>query len=150
MNIKHHDITWETISSLACTLALQLEGKDHFDTIICIGRGGMIPARLLSERLDIKDIQFCKCHSYIGIRKQAEMQIEDTLQNVKGKTVLVVDDCLTSGKTINAVYDLLTNKGATSIYIAVLYKNIHVEYPVQFAAQYDADREWLVFPWENR
>lgn len=62
------------------------------------------------------------------------MQIEDTLQNIKGKTVLVVDDCLTSGKTINAVYNLLANKGATSIYIAVLYKNIHTEYPIQFAA----------------
>lgn len=150
MNIKHHDITWETISSLACTLALQLEEKADFDTIVCVGRGGMVPARLLSERLDIKDIQFCKCHSYIGVRKQAEMHIEDTLQNVEGKNVLVVDDCLTSGKTINAVCKLLENKNATSVYVAVLYKNIHTEYPVQFAAQYDADREWLVFPWENR
>lgn len=130
MNIKHHDITWETISSLACTLALQLEEKDDFDTIICIGRGGMVPARLLSERLGIKDIQFCKCHSYVGIGKQAELEIEDTLQDVEGKTVLVVDDCLTSGKTMNAVYNLLANKGARSIYIAVLYKNIHTEYPV--------------------
>lgn len=56
IRIKHHDISWETISSLACSLALQLEGKVNFSTIVCVGRGGMVPARLLSERLDIEDI----------------------------------------------------------------------------------------------
>ncbi len=151
MNIKHHDITWETISSLACTLALQLEEKDDFDTIICIGRGGMVPARLLSERLDVPDIQICKCSSYVGVCKQAEVKIEDTLKNLKGKIVLVVDDCMTSGKTIDAVYKLLVNKKVERVYIAVLYKNIHANgYPVTFAAAYDANKEWLVFPWENR
>lgn len=64
--------------------------------------------------------------------------------------MLAVDDCLTSGKTMTAVYKLLASKGVNNIYSAVLYKNIHVEQSVYFAAQYDADREWLVFPWENR
>lgn len=149
--VMHHYISWDTISALSCTLALQLKGKADFDTIICVGRGGMVPARLLSERLGIKDIQFCDCRSYVGICKQEEVHIKDTLQDVEGKQVLVVDDCLTSGKTLDAVYQLLADKKVQSIYMAVLYKNINVEdvFPMSYAALYDASKEWLVFPWEN-
>ena len=111
----------------------------------------MVPTRLLSERLEIKDVRFCDCRSYVGICKQEEVHIKDTLQDVEGKQVLVVDDCLTSGKTLDAVYQLLTDKKAQSIYMAVLYKNINVDdvFPMSCAALYNADKEWLVFPWEN-
>jgi len=47
--------SWERIHALVCQLAAQLDAADY-DAVLAVTRGGMIPACLVSEQLDIREV----------------------------------------------------------------------------------------------
>ncbi len=56
MNQKEY-VSWNVIESLADVLASKVKSLDlQFNSISTISRGGLVPARLLADRLGIKII----------------------------------------------------------------------------------------------
>jgi hypothetical protein len=130
-------------------IAMKIKDSNlKIDTIVGIARGGMVPARFISDFLLIPDIKIVYAGFYIGPKKHMEKPIIYTPieESLEDKNVLIVDDVADTGETIIAVIDHLKEKGARNVYVAVIYVKPWNKAPVDFYAR-ETDA-WIVFPWE--
>lgn len=116
------------------------------ELIIGLGRGGWIPARFISDLLEVKNIASMGVTSYQGMSKQGLSISEQLGVDVRGKRLLVVDDISDTGQTLEFVVEYLRKLGAKSIKTATLhYKPIKDQILDYYAATTDS---WVVYPWE--
>ena len=83
--------------------------NENFDMIVAIANGGIIPAAILNQRLNI-DIQLLK----INLRDSDQKPKYDSPQlmssidfEFRNKTILLIDDRVKTGATMNLARDLL-------------------------------------------
>ncbi|MCL1943531.1 MAG: phosphoribosyltransferase [Candidatus Azobacteroides sp.] len=83
--------------------------NEHFDLIVAIANGGIIPAAILNQRLNI-EIRLLK----INFRDAAQTPIYDQPKliapidfKVEGRTVLLVEDRVKTGASLNFAKELL-------------------------------------------
>ncbi len=123
-----------------------------YDNIMVVTRGGMVPACLISEKTNIRNILVAAVMFYNGEERQKEpifLQFPQDTQ-VHNRKILVVDDVWDTGNTVMAVRERLERAGANAE-VAVLHfkpKNSHfppTEKPNYFAEETDA---WIVYPWD--
>lgn len=118
------------------------------DWIVGISRGGLVPARLLSDILGIKKVSIVRVEFYSGLsRANGFPRITQPLQaDVKGKKVLLVDDVSDSGKSLAIAKDHIKRKGASQVKIAALhYKPKSILKPDFYIEETNS---WIVYPWE--
>ncbi len=87
--------------------------NEHFDFIVAIANGGIIPAALLNQRFGF-EIQLLK----LNLRDAQQNKLYDTpklLEEIKfdfeGKSILLVDDRIKTGTTIVYAKQLLAKAG---------------------------------------
>jgi len=88
--------------------------NEKFDLIVAVANGGIIPAAILNQRLDI-EIQLLKLHLRDAYQKQLfdkPQLLEEIRFDVKGKTILLVEDRVKTGNTLTYAKQLLTDAGA--------------------------------------
>ena len=143
-------LSWTDIEESCKHIATQIEAsKWKPDVIISVGRGGMIPSRILSDILNISDIYmyYIKLYRAINIRNQ-QPKVEFFSHNVENKTVLLVDDIVDSGISIEKAVEVFSIKKCQSIKTAtILCKDHVIRRPTYFSKICKQD-EWVVFPWE--
>lgn len=142
-------LTWKKIHEASLKLASEIarEGLE-IDLIVGILRGGYIVARILGDILGTENIGVVEVKFYKGIEERAERPIitQPLTADVKGKNILVVDDVVDSGRTLEIVTEQVRLRGARSVRTAVLfYKPKSIIRPDFFAQE---TSEWVVFPWE--
>lgn len=148
-DMKFEVPTVSEIYDYIAEIASEIKSSDiKIDSIIGIARGGMVPARFISDFLLIPDIKIVYAGFYIGPKKHMDKPIIYTPleESLEGKNVLIVDDVADTGETIIAVIDHLKEKGAENIYVAVIYVKPWNKAPIDFYAK-ETDA-WIVFPWE--
>jgi len=148
MSLKNTDVSWQEIDDSCRAIAEKLKNGTKYDCIVCVGRGGMVPARLMSEYLDIKDIKLIPAH-YDG--KVVVIGDEIDFCDFEGKNVLVVDEVYQTGKSINTVCNEIFDC-AEEVFITTCtcYFNKNSETkPNLYHYEYDDSTDWLVFPWER-
>lgn len=132
-------MTWETLEKEVRALAEKI--ADTPDIIIGITRGGLVPARLLSTYLGVKKMH---CLSVVRINEERKVVIEIT-EDLQGKKVLLVEDMLETGRSLEVAKEYLEGKGAT-IETACLYTMpISKVKPNYHLREVDSVQ---VFPWE--
>ncbi len=142
-------IDWQklhrAVVSIACKI---LEEKEEFDTIIAVVKGGLIPARLLSDVLGIDEIGFIGVKLYKGVgekEKTPKLTIPPTPPPTN-KRILVVDDIVDTGTTLQLVIDELNRYTPAKIRTAAIFVKpwtfIRPDY------YYETTSKWIVFPWE--
>lgn len=92
-------------------------------TCICILKGGVFFLTDLLKRIDIPlSIDFMDVSSYgSSTTSSGEVRIiKDLDDSIKGKDVLIVEDIIDTGITLNYVVDLLKNREANSVEIVTL------------------------------
>lgn len=151
-NIEKIKLTWKDIEDTVDILAKELSDK-KFDAVISIGRGGMIPARLIAEKLDIHTAFIIDAKAYNENDELCNVEITDLELPNNIHNVLVIDDCIFTGTTLDAVTKkILKNEQIIYVVNAFLYKNKNVSnimYDYIYAKEYDGNTTWLVFPWEK-
>jgi hypoxanthine phosphoribosyltransferase len=142
---------WDDISFEVDQLVSVL--RDDYDVMLVITRGGMIPACLISERLNIRNILVAAVQFYTGIGETLESPIflqfpNDTL--LTGKSVLVVDDVWDSGRTAMSVMERARVAGAEAELAVLHYKPRASKFP-DARPDYFAEitDDWIVYPWDD-
>lgn len=143
---------WDDITRLVDRLAGLLQGQ-QFDAMLVVTRGGMVPAGLLSEALDIRNILVAAVQFYTGIGTTLDHprfhQFPDA-PLLDGKSILIVDDVWDSGRTASEVRDRVTSSGGKSTLAVLHYKPGSSRYPDQ-SPDYHAEvtEDWIVYPWDT-
>jgi len=132
-------MTWkeltEEVSALSSTITFSP------DYIVGIVRGGIVPARLLSRNLNVKDM-YCLTVKKVGDERKVT---SDILEDLTNKKILLVEDMLETGKSLVVAKQYLEKKGA-SVKIACLYSMPHSQVSPDFFLREIINV--VSFPWE--
>jgi len=141
-------VQWLTITSYAKQVAKQVEERGFKpDAIIPILRGGMVPAAILSDLLNVKTIYPVHCSSYDGMVKRKYPVVDPFTYNIDGKEVLIVDDVLDTGDTFEAVQASIKRNNPKRMMCASLMVRENSARP-SFWSDIAKEGAWIVFPWE--
>lgn len=151
------NLSWSDIDFLADRLVEQINHKGlKFDTILALGRGGLIPGAILSYKLKVSNLQ----NFGINTREDNGDFIDTVVyqwpevSKVKGK-VLVVDDINDSGKTFTAVRSYIKPKTwyeieDNDVYYASLTTKSSTEFNFNtITGNIFYTDSWLTFPWDK-
>lgn len=143
-------VNWEQFYQLARRLA-RLVREDGFEPeiIVAISRGGLMPARILSDHLNLFDLATLKVEHYHALYKQKVAKIRYPLTaEVAGRRVLLVDDVSDTGDSLQVATAHLLERGEPAdLRSAVLHhKRVSSFLPDYFAEELTEWR-WLIYPW---
>jgi hypoxanthine phosphoribosyltransferase len=143
--------TWNQIYDMLIDEARQMGAENfHPDVVIGVVRGGLIPACILVDLLEVHQFVTLQIEHYIGISATMEMPTlkQPISAPVTGKKVLVVDDIADTGKTLRLAIAHLKEQGAKQTKTATLYyKPCSLLVPDFYERQ---TSNWVVFPWETK
>jgi len=116
-------VSWDQFRRDARALAWRLSGAGPFEAIVCVTRGGLVPAAIVARELEIRLIETVCVASYHDYKTQGATSVlkgvADKIANVGGgggKGVLIVDDLVDTGKTARIVRDILPNAHFATVY----------------------------------
>jgi uncharacterized protein len=143
--------TWNQIYDMLFSQSKKIQNQTYNpDVLVAIARGGLIPARILSDLLEMSTFDFIQIEFYAGINQaKVEPTLKQTLTtNLVGKKVLLVDDIADTGKSLKLAKAHILQEGASQIKTTTLYyKPISITIPDFYEKQ---TTNWVVFPWETK
>ena len=123
------NISWDEIESLVEILTKKiLKLPRTFSSITTLSRGGLVPSRLLADRLGIKEI-------YVDKKKISSNS-------------LFVDDIFDTGDTFNEIIPKVDDP--SKLVFATLFARRGKKYPKQIVyAKKTNNNAYVVFPWDK-
>lgn len=145
---KAFPVTWDQFHRDARALAWRLAGLNQsFKAMVCITRGGLVPAAIISRELNIRVIETVSIASYHDYVNQGDMHvlkaISPELMTGEGEGILVVDDLTDTGKTAAQVRQMLPKAHFAAVYA----KPKGVPMIDTFVTEVSQDT-WIYFPWD--
>jgi xanthine phosphoribosyltransferase len=145
---KAFPVTWDQFHRDARALAWRLSAhKDQWKAIVCITRGGLVPAAVIARELGIRVIETVCVASYHDYSEQGAMQvlkeIAPSLRENEGADVLIIDDLTDTGKTAAVVRAMLPKAHFAAMYAKPMGRPL-VD---TFVTEVSQDT-WIFFPWD--
>ncbi|MFB5646084.1 MAG: phosphoribosyltransferase [Nitrosopumilaceae archaeon] len=127
--MESDNVSWSRIESLAKILSEKIKkSQKEFQSISTITRGGLVPARLLADRLEIGEILVDK--------------------NKIPSDSLFIDDIYDSGDTFKKV--ITKTEDPSNLVFATLFARKGKKYPKQLIyATQTKGNEYIVYPWDR-
>ena len=126
---KEQHVSWPEIDSLIENLSnLILKSKNKFSSITTLSRGGLVPSRLLADRLGIEKIF-----------------VDEKVISIDS---LVVDDIFDSGKTFDKI--ISKSEDSSKLLFATIFARRGKKFPAQLIyGEETNDDGYVVFPWDR-
>ena len=147
---KAFPVSWDQFHRDARALAWRLSAAGPFEGIVCITRGGLVPAAIVARELELRLIETVCIASYHDYQQQGQLRvIKDiapavrSLGNGKGAGVLVIDDLTDTGKTARVVREMLPEAHFATVYAKPAGRPL-VD---TFVTEVSQDT-WIYFPWD--
>ncbi len=151
---KGFHVSWDQLHRDSRALAWRLDGKGpnngEWKAVVAITRGGMAPAMIVARELDIRTVDTISVKSYHSGGGKADHQREaevlkspDAALMGDGTGVLIVDDLVDSGKTLELVRSLYPNA-----HFATVYAKPAGEKQVDDFITGVSQDTWIFFPWD--
>jgi hypoxanthine phosphoribosyltransferase len=120
---------------------------EKFDLVIGIARGGMPVAMVVADKLGIK-VDFLNVKSYTDVGERVKPKILTTItEKITNKRVLIVDDLVDGGATMETITEYLSTQKPISIKTAVLFTKPWSTFAPDFSLR--VVDNWVVFPYER-
>jgi len=151
---KGFHISWDQIHRDSRALAWRLDGKGPDDgawrAVVAITRGGMAPAMIVARELDVRTVDTISVVSYhsgggaADQRRDAQvLKSPDADMMGDGTGILIIDDLVDSGKTLELVRTLYPNA-----HFATVYAKPEGEPQVDTFITGVSQDTWIFFPWD--
>ncbi|MCB1383565.1 MAG: xanthine phosphoribosyltransferase [Notoacmeibacter sp.] len=145
---KAFPVSWDQFHRDARALAWRLSGKaEKYSAIVCITRGGLVPAAIISRELNIRVIETVSIASYHDYTEQGELkvmkEVSPSMLENDGEGVLIVDDLTDTGKTAAIVRAMMPKAHFATVYA----KPKGVPLVDTFVTEVSQDT-WIYFPWD--
>jgi len=145
---KAFPVSWDQFHRDARALAWRISGVGNgWKAIVCITRGGLVPAAIISRELGIRVVETVCVASYHDYTTQGDIQVlkevhGDLLAN-DGEGILIVDDLTDTGKTAGLVRAMLPKAHFATVYAKPKGRPL-VD---TFVTEVSQDT-WIYFPWD--
>ncbi|WP_062225597.1 xanthine phosphoribosyltransferase [Aureimonas frigidaquae] len=145
---KSFPVSWDQFHRDARALAWRLAGvRPDWKAIVCITRGGLVPAAIIARELGTRMIETVCVASYHDYDTQGELAvlkgITPELKVDDGDGVLIVDDLTDTGKTAALVRSMLPKAHFATVYAKPKGRPL-VD---TFITEVSQDT-WIFFPWD--
>ena len=140
-------LSWSDVGEYITKISMEVQAKIISNSlkdyeVIAIGNGGIIPATMLSYKLNIKPINI-----FPLIDKQIISHKVPTLD--PKKKYLLIDEIYDTGKTIDLVERSLMEMNYLKIFLLKRYKTDSIR-DKDVCGKILNDSRWVVFPWEDQ
>jgi xanthine phosphoribosyltransferase len=141
-------ISWVELHRDARYLSEVLHAKGPWKGIIAVTRGGLVPAALVARELDIRLVDTVCVTSYDAGDGGGAAQVQGNVKVLKGVAgdgdgYLLIDDLVDTGRTAQAVRQLLPKA-----YFATLYAKPAGRPIVDTFVKEFKQSKWIHFPWD--
>jgi len=145
---KAFPVSWDQFHRDARALAWRLAGMNtSWKAIVCITRGGLVPAAIISRELGVRVIETVSVASYHDYTEQGQLkvlkEITPSLLVDEGADVLIVDDLTDTGKTAAVVRAMMPKAHFATVYAKPKERPL-VD---TFVTEVSQDT-WIYFPWD--
>jgi xanthine phosphoribosyltransferase len=144
---KAFPVSWDQFHRDARALAWRLSAAGPFDAIVCVTRGGLVPAAIVARELEVRLIETVCVASYHDYKTQGATSVlkgvAASISGGGGKGVLIVDDLVDTGKTARIVRDILPHAHFATVYAKPMGRPM-VD---TFITEVSQDT-WIYFPWD--
>ncbi len=147
---KIFPVSWEQFHRDSRALAWRLSGAGPFEAIVCITRGGLVPAAIVARELGIKVIETVCVSSYNHASQGEVTVLKDVAPAIvalgggQGAGVLLVDDLVDTGRTATVVRALVPRAHLATVYAKPMGRPL-VD---TFITEVSQDT-WIYFPWDT-
>ena len=146
---KGFHVSWDQLHRDARALAWRLQGEapagEGWRAVVAITRGGMAPAMIVARELDIRVVDTISVKSY-DHQTQSEARViksPDMELIGDGDGVLIVDDLVDTGKTLEVVRKTMPKAHVATVYAKPMGRDM-VD---TFVTEVSQDT-WIFFPWD--
>ena len=148
---KGFHVSWDQIHRDSRALAWRLDKQGpgeggEWKAIVAITRGGMAPAMIIARELDVRTIDTISVKSYDWQKQGSEatvLKAPDSALMGDGTGILVIDDLVDSGKTLELVRQLYPKA-----HFATVYAKPHGRAMVDTYITEVSQDTWIFFPWD--
>lgn len=155
-NYKLRNVDWNEIRKLSKNILSQLKKeKINIDTLVTIFRGGSVLSLILSA--NIKNLETACIHITRSLSNDSNAEFGDSIYKgitncsvIEGKNILLTEDIIDSGLTIDKVVDELKKYNPKNIHIATFYNFNKKKYKDVISGEKIDEYCWIVFPWEEK
>jgi len=147
---KGFHVSWDQIHRDSRALAWRLDGQGpgeggSWKAVVAITRGGMAPAMIVARELDIRMVDTVSVKSYQHQTQSEPEVIKSPDMDVvgDGTGVLVIDDLVDTGRTLEAVKALMPKAHIATVYAKPMGRPM----VSTFITEVSQDT-WIFFPWD--
>jgi xanthine phosphoribosyltransferase len=145
---KAFPVSWDQFHRDARALAWRLSGLNmQWKAIVCITRGGLVPAAVIARELGIRLIETVCVASYHDYTDQGDLrvlkEINAELMKDEGAGVLIVDDLTDTGKTAAIVRAMMPKAHFAAVYAKPKGRPIIDTFVTEVSQD-----TWIYFPWD--
>tara|TARA_R110001583_G_scaffold13766_1_gene58658 strand:- start:34422 stop:34988 length:567 start_codon:yes stop_codon:yes gene_type:complete len=125
---------------------IKLQHNPEPPIMVCVLKGGIMFFTELIKNMTVNlEIEFFEAQSYTKNRTAGNVKInKDTLKNVKGRVVYIVDDMVDSGSTMSEIITRLSDKGAGYIKTVTLVNRKDNTYDIDHICFPNMGKDWFV------
>ncbi|MFQ5623268.1 MAG: xanthine phosphoribosyltransferase [Paracoccaceae bacterium] len=146
---KGFHVSWDQIHRDARALAWRLDGHGPDNGarkgIVAVTRGGMAPAMIVARELDIRTVDTISIKSYDHQSRSDAVVLKspDAELMGDGKGILIIDDLVDTGKTLEIV-----RKNYPAAHFATVYAKPKGRGMVDTFITEVSQDTWIFFPWD--
>lgn len=143
-------ISWDKAIKMCYRLAEKvLKSRQEFNAVIAISRGGLIPARIISDILGVDELYTIRSKFWGTGRTIASEPLIKVPQNidVENKDILVVDEVVDTGATMMKTVEIIKKLGARKVKTATLHYKLRSKFIPDYYVEKVKKWVWIFYPW---